>query len=203
MINNAKVKNLANDFRQVPVYIYGYMDKFKQLPGDDPGVVANVGGIPATSPAGVQGNKTIDGLWDSTTNTDESYLFWQHARLAGLAAGPTDITDPTYIPRNADGGVMGVQSNVGFVTITAPTVMTGVYIVCSDSIPGKYVSQLDTTLDDGETSTGSVRAVLQSAFGGSGKGKDKGKDKGSKGGGNAVLSTAVVDTDFYTVCMGI
>src|SRR6266567_1473852 len=35
MINSAKVKNLANDFRVIPTYIYAYQDKFKALPGDD------------------------------------------------------------------------------------------------------------------------------------------------------------------------
>ena len=142
-------------------------------------------GILATSPAGVQGNSVINGLWNSSTSTDESFLFWQHVRLAGLSAGPTDITNPTYIPRNADNGIMGIQSNVGFVTITAPTAMTGKYIVCSNNILGKYVKQLDVTLDDGETSTGSVRAVLQSAP------------------GTAVLSAAIAEANSYTVCMGI
>jgi prepilin-type N-terminal cleavage/methylation domain-containing protein len=185
MINSAKVKNLASDFRKVPVYIYSYLDRFKEVPGDDPRVVANVGGTLATSPAGAQGNSVINGLWNSATATDESFLFWQHVRLAGLASGSTDISNPAYITRNADNGIMGIQSNVGFVTITAPTAMTGTYIICSDSILGKYVRQLDITLDDGETSTGSVRAVLQSAP------------------GTAVLSAAVSEANSYTVCMGI
>ncbi len=185
MINSAKVKNLATDFRQIRVYIYSYLDRFRELPGDDPRVVANVTGTLATSPAGVQGNSVINGLWNSSTSTDESFLFWQHVRLAGLAAGPTDIANPSYTPRNADNGIMGIQSNVGFVTITAPTAMTGTYIICSEGILGKFVKQLDVTLDDGETSTGSVRAVLQSAP------------------GTAVLSTAIADANSYIVCMGI
>ena len=65
MINSAKVKNLANDFRQIPVYIYGYLDRFKESPGDDPRVVANVTGTLATTPAGVQGNSVINGVWNS------------------------------------------------------------------------------------------------------------------------------------------
>ncbi len=185
MINSAKVKNIANDFRQIPVYIYGYQDRFRAIPGDDARVVANLSGTLATTPAGVQGNSVINRLWNSSTTTDESILFWQHVRLAGLAPGPTNTADATYIPRNADGGIMGIQSNVGFVTVTAPTAMTGTYIICSDGIIGKFVKQLDVTLDDGETSTGSVRAVLQSAP------------------GTAVLSTAVVDANSYTVCMGV
>ena len=34
LINSAKVKSLAQDFRNIPIYIYGYQDKYKALPGD-------------------------------------------------------------------------------------------------------------------------------------------------------------------------
>ena len=30
LINSAKVKNLATDFKNIPVFIYGYQDKYKQ-----------------------------------------------------------------------------------------------------------------------------------------------------------------------------
>ena len=32
LINSARVKNLATDFRNIPVFIYGYQDKFRALP---------------------------------------------------------------------------------------------------------------------------------------------------------------------------
>ena len=35
LINSAKVKNMATDFKNIQVYIYGYQDKFRALPGDD------------------------------------------------------------------------------------------------------------------------------------------------------------------------
>src|ERR1700682_6657754 len=43
LINSAKVKNLDNDLRVIPTYIYAYQDKFKALPGDDAQVVPHVG----------------------------------------------------------------------------------------------------------------------------------------------------------------
>src|SRR5690349_7987809 len=107
LINSAKVKNLANDFRTIPTYIYGYQDKFKALPGDDCKANSHVGNpavdqaTPCPSPFG---NGVINGLWDSTTATDESFLFWQEVRLANLAAGPTNTGDADYIPKNAVGG---------------------------------------------------------------------------------------------------
>ncbi len=159
LINSAKVKNMARDFQNVQVYIYGYQDKFKALPGDDAAVVNHVtGGTPAA--AGNLGNGVINGTWNTATSTDESCVFWQHVRLAGLAPGPTVVdcsNGNTYQPRNADGGLIGVQSVNGFGDITG---MTGAYVVCSDAILGKFAKQLDTTLDDGVGNTGSVRSQV-------------------------------------------
>jgi prepilin-type N-terminal cleavage/methylation domain-containing protein len=196
LINSAKVKNLATDFRNIPVFIYGYQDKFKALPGDDTGAVTHVAGTPATTPATKQGNGVVDGLWNSLTNTDESYLFWQHVRLAGLAPGPTaipgaPIAGDGYKPVNAAGGEIGIQSNNGtFATITqnaagAASAMTGTYIICSQGILGKYVKQLDTTMDDGNTDTGSMRVNDPTVA------------------NKSVATTAIVDGSSYTVCMGI
>ena len=35
LINNARVKSFANDFRNIPVAIYAYQDRFHAIPGDD------------------------------------------------------------------------------------------------------------------------------------------------------------------------
>ena len=91
---------------------------------------------------------------------------------------PHRITYP-----NAVGGNIGVNN-----AAQAPiTNMKGTYIVCSDAIPGKFAKQLDTTLDDGNTDTGSVQVVAA---------------------GTAVTPTApiptstIVDDTTYLVCMG-
>ena len=163
LINSAKVKNMAADFKNTQVYIYGYQDRFRAVPGDDANAATHVtGATAATTPLGGIGNGLIQGAWNSITTTDESFLFWQHVRLAGLAAGPTVFSNAAelalYQPSNADGGRIGVQSVSGLTEITG---MTGAYAICSGGILGRFARQLDTTLDDGETSTGSVRAVVQ------------------------------------------
>lgn len=180
LINSAKVKNMASDFKNTQVYIYGYQDKFRALPGDDHAANAHTGGVDPTS--GTQ-NGVIQGEWDSNTSTEESFLFWNHVRMAGLAPGPTAIGDANYPPRNADGGRIGVQSVAAMTEITG---MTGGYAVCSDGILGKYAKQLDVTLDDGETSTGSLRAVVS----------------GTPGAGVTTASiTGAQESVPYTVCL--
>ena len=184
LINSAKVKNLANDFRVIPTYIYAYQDKFKSLPGDDATVTTHVtGSTAATTPAASQGNGVINGPWNSAANTDESRLFWQHVRLANLAAGPTDPTDPTYTPKNAVGGTLGLSSaTTAQLQISG---MTGTYQVCSAGILGKFAKQLDIQMDDGNTQTGSLRVVADA----------------SPLGTAAPLMSTIDDATSYTVCM--
>jgi len=177
LINSAKAKSLANDFRNVPVYIYAYQDKFRAIPGDDKVADTHVTG--ATNPAGATtaGNGRIEGKWDSTNAADESVLFWQHIRLAGLATG--DTTAGAGMPTNADGGRIGVSSDKPFTDAT----FNGSYYLCSKGIRGQFAKQIDLQIDDGKTDQGSIRV-------------------GTATGAAASTTTAsIVDTDVYDVCL--
>lgn len=161
LINSAKAKSFAQDFRTIQTALYGYQDRFKAIPGDHASVATNVTGATlATTPAvATVGNGQVNGLWDSTTNTDESCLFWQHVRLAGFLAGPTTVScaaGADYLQKNADGGRIGISSTI---QMTLPTAMTGSFNICSSGIVGKLAKQLDTQLDDGNTQTGSFRVA--------------------------------------------
>jgi prepilin-type N-terminal cleavage/methylation domain-containing protein len=193
LINSARVKNLATDFRNIPLFIYGYQDKFKALPGDDSAVVTHLTGATlATTPAGLQGNGVIDGNWNTANKTDESYLFWQHVRLAGLAPGSTDPAIAGYLPTNASGGTIGIQSG----TTTAAsspiqdgtTGIRGAYVICSTGILGKFVKQLDTQMDDGNTAAGSMMATPTTGY---------------AIGASATATASIDDATTYTVCMGV
>ena len=198
LINSAKVKNFATDFRNVPLFIYGYQDKFKALPGDDAAVAtthlgASVNGVAVVpaSTGGTLGNGVIEGAWNSKTQTDESVLFWQHVRLAGLAAGPTaapasGTAVETFVPQNADGGHLGITSGAN----TPVTGLSGTYIICSTNILGKFAKQLDLTMDDGATDAGSVRVIANQTW-----------DQAAAAASIAI--GAIDDATSYTVCMAI
>ena len=182
LINNARVKNLASDFRNIPVFIYGYQDKFKSLPGDDSAAsthLTNANNAATPGTAADRGNGIIDGNWNSTTKTDESFLFWQHVRLAGLAPGSTNKDATDFLPVNAVGTSVGIQSAVPFTGMNS-----GTYYICSGGISGKFAKQLDTQLDDGVTNTGSMVA-------------------GASANASAAGIAPLVDATTYIVCMGI
>lgn len=182
LINSARVKSLTRDFQNIQVYLYTYQDRFKAIPGDDLNANTHTGGTVATT-QGPTGNGQIGGEWDSTTATDESYLFWQHVRLAGIAPGSTAVGTAAYLPLNTNGARMGIQRLNGMTEITSFT--NGSFAICSDGILGRDALQIDTTLDDGNTAAGSVQAVVS----------------GTAGVGVAVA--AMVNTNQYTVCMAI
>jgi prepilin-type N-terminal cleavage/methylation domain-containing protein len=196
LINSAKVKNFATDFRNIPLIIYGYQDKFKAIPGDDASVDTHLGstlcptGAPcaATTP-GTPGNGVLEGWWNSATTTDESYRFWQHARLAGLMAGPSTIPAASvsdFLPKNAEGNPIGISSAANaYLPIST---MRGTYIVCSQGILGKFARQLDLTLDDGDTAAGSVQVMTN-------------QPTPQTASATAVAATTIDDATSYTVCM--
>jgi hypothetical protein len=111
-------------------------------------------------------------------------MFWQHVRLAGLATGTPDTTSADYIPRNAEGGRIGITGEPVLTTSTTTPYPASFYI-CSQGIQGRYARQIDTTIDDGNTTTGSVRVITDN----------------SATVGNAIDVLAANDTELYTVCM--
>jgi prepilin-type N-terminal cleavage/methylation domain-containing protein len=192
LINSAKVKNMANDFRNISTFVYAYQDKFRAMPGDDPGADKHVsGGTVATTPTGTgiaRGDTRINGAWNSTTATDETFLFWQHVRLAGLVTGTTSTAVVAeFVPRNAEGGRLGVTSDP-VITGTGAN-FPGSFFVCS-VMQGRFARQLDSTIDDGNTKTGNLRVIAQN------------ETASVATGSEPAALTPAEDANTYTICMG-
>ncbi len=181
LINSAKVKNMANDFRNKPTIIYQYQDKFRALPGDDKAAQEHVG---ATATNG-NGNGTIEGVYNAASG--ESFQFWQQVRLANLDVGSTDTGAASYTPTNAEGGRIGIQGG----STKSIAGLSGSYVVCSEGILGKFAKQLDTTLDDGNTATGSMMATAGTIDGAT----------AATAATSAGATPTIDDTLKYTVCM--
>jgi prepilin-type N-terminal cleavage/methylation domain-containing protein len=155
MIIQAKIKNAIADFSGVSAAYFGYQDRYRAIPGDDPQATRWAGAT-----AG-DGNRTMTGLYASTTPTDESRLWWDHLRRSGFVSGSGNAQ-----PQNAFNGILGVQTGDGTATTGAtPTVpgpilggITNLFL-CSNNLPDKVAIALDVQMDDGMVATGSVRGV--------------------------------------------
>lgn len=189
MIELSKVHRLRDDFRQISLHLNEYQQKYQALPGDDPTIGSALSHLNNAVSCGsaaagrcVPGNGVIDGDWNDTTPASESFLFWQHIRLAGLASGATDPASADYPARNVVGGILGVTNS----SATPIASLKGGHLLCSDGIAGKFARQLDSELDDGDTASGYMMAT----------------PAGTTAGGTAVANDAIVDDALYLVCMG-
>ena len=150
MITQAKIKNVISDFSGISAAYHGYQDRYRAVPGDDPGALTRWGAPAAPG----NGDGQLAGAYNSPTATDESRLWWDHLRRAGFISGTG-----TQQPLNAVNGIVGVQTG----NAAGGTALGGVtsLIICSANLPDKIAIAADTQMDDGLISSGTVRGQLQ------------------------------------------
>lgn len=156
------VKRLADDFRRMQVYVEGFRDRFRgALPGDFDKADALDCDPPCRKG---NGDGVIEGVWNSTRATDESWLVWSHLHAAKLRHGPTtwvaSVEMDPYIPKNAVGGRLGITSKT-LTYMPISQMSNGNYFACSSRIPGKLAVQLDALMDDGDTAGGQMQIVAE------------------------------------------
>lgn len=149
LINQARIKNVTNDFNGITAAVYTYQDRYKQLPGDDPAASGRWAG----SGSG-DGDGAVEAVATnpaSTPASNEDGAFWRHLRQAGLIAG--DAASPLP-PLNA------VNGQITVLNATLATDANGLLrlVVCSAGVLGKLAEAVDSQIDDGRPNTGTVRS---------------------------------------------
>lgn len=160
LIENSKVKRAVSEINGVTAALYSYQDRYQALPGDDG---------PATKLAQRGGSwtgMTLEGSPQNgvinasrantfTGNGEGGVAFWAHLRAAGFISGDPAATGIAALPKNAFGGVIGITTQA----VGAAPALNG-KMVCLSQVPGKSAAALDLQLDDGNGSTGKMRATL-------------------------------------------
>ena len=190
MITQAKIKNVVADFSGISAAYYGYQDRYRAIPGDDPNAATRW----ATAPAAISGdgNGVVAGAYNAAcpttaaTGTAESCLWWDDLRRAGFVAG----NGPKQ-PFNAVTGLLGVQTGDG--AGGAALGGFGGLIVCSANLPDKIATAVDTQMDDGLPDKGTVRAILNTA----------GPNPNIDSSATAATSYAETGTNTYTLCRSL
>ena len=165
MITQAKIKNVVADFSGISAAYYGYQDRYRAIPGDDPTAGTRwAGAVIGAAP----GNGVVAGTYNNAcpaiavAGTPETCLWWDHLRRAGFVAG-SGATQPF----NAVTGLLGVQTGDGVAVVGATLLTAGngfsSLIVCSANLPDKIAIAVDTQMDDASPATGTVRGLLQTA----------------------------------------
>jgi prepilin-type N-terminal cleavage/methylation domain-containing protein len=152
LINQAKIKNIANDLNGLSAAIYAYQDRYRAFPGDDRNAAGRWTAPAATSgdgnaSVGATNNAPVIDCATAAGAATENCHFWQHLRLSGFIAGDTASV---LAPQNAVGGTLHVQAGA--------LGLSGL-VVCTTNLLGRVANAIDAQFDDGNPATGQVRAI--------------------------------------------
>jgi prepilin-type N-terminal cleavage/methylation domain-containing protein len=144
LIENSRIKSIANDMKAVQAAYNGYIDRYKAIPGDETLATMAARGWGASAAAGGGNGDGALGVTaaQTFTNAGEQRAFWRAMRASGLIAGdPLGAAGQAGLPRHAGGGLMGVTADAA-----------GVYgqsglFVCVAGLTTKQAAGLDSMLD--------------------------------------------------------
>jgi len=146
MITSGRAKSVINDLKAVSVAYYSYQDRYRAVPGDDLTAATKLNGA-----VNGGGNGAIAGVFNAVAApaaANESNNFWQHTRMAGFMSGLATAA-AALPPPNSLGGVVGIE-DLAYGLAGA--------MACASLVPMAMAQSIDTTVDDGNRTTGDFRA---------------------------------------------
>jgi len=164
LINSARVRNMADQNSGIQAAYFGFIDRYRQVPGDWAAAAAAQAIGDATVTLGGDGNGRID-----NDITEAAAVFSQLAKSNFLGGGFTPATLATapvdegeYIaniasPVNAFNGAMILTRNAGFSGSTAATRLN---LHMGVNVPVSIARELDIKVDDGLPNTGVLRMTI-------------------------------------------
>jgi len=150
LITSARVRNLISQQDGIKAAYFGFLDRYRALPGDYTAATTNINGVGAT-PCGT-GNG--DGNGQITGN--EAILSWEHLSKAGFINGSytcNTTESTTTTPSNPYGTRM--QLIYDNVYDGAPTARHNVKT--GNQIPSDIMAEVDRKADDGNAAGGTFR----------------------------------------------
>lgn len=165
LINSARVRNLADTNSGIQAAYYGFIDRYRNVPGDWVDTAATTAiGVTVNLPT--TGGNTGNGRLDN--ELDEAVAVWEQLSKAGFIQGqydptaaPSDdgATYTDFAPANPFGGALTLTRNDDYEGTAADRLNLHLGI----NIPVNIARELDVKLDDERPETGDLRLSTPSA----------------------------------------
>ena len=159
LVNSARVRNLADQNSGIQAAYYGFIDRFRQVPGDFPSAEASTAigttiNLPAAASA-TDGNGRIDNTYE------EAAAVWEQLSKANFIQGnynpaTTPANDADYAanaPVNAFNGALTLTRNADY----AGTASLRLALHLGPQIPVRIARELDVKIDDANPASGVLR----------------------------------------------
>lgn len=158
LVQNARVRNLADQQNAVAAAYFAFQDRYRALPGDYAAATTNIPNVTAAPACG--GGACVPG--DSQITATERVFAWHHLTNAGFISCPVCSTDPT-----ASAATPGTNNSLtnaynGFMTLEYSNTYAGNAVNVNHlksglQVPSNIMAEVDRKLDDGNPSTGKFR----------------------------------------------
>ena len=164
LINSARVRNLADTSTGVQAAYYGFIDRFRRIPGDWNATGASLAIGVTVSDGGNDDGRLNNGSGTTPDFTEPNAIWVQMAAagfIQGSYAGGTDA--PTSAngvsPLNAFNNVMVMGRTDDF--LVSPSAR--LHLVIGRGIPVDVMRELDQKVDDSNPETGDLRGTVTSS----------------------------------------
>ena len=152
LINNAKVRNVADQQNSIKAAFFAFQDRFRAIPGDYSQAAANIPG--AANPA-TPSNSIID-------TAAEQVQAWQQLTAAGFIScsdctGVGAAVGPANSPKNAFNGVMALMTDTAYNDAAVAVGPARTNLKSGKNIPSNVLAEVDRKIDDGNPRTGTFR----------------------------------------------
>jgi prepilin-type N-terminal cleavage/methylation domain-containing protein len=166
LINSARVKNLAETNSGVQAAYFGFIDRYRQIPGDMSQALAT-NAIGVTMNGGGNGNGRLDNVAGGASVYTESNATWEQLSKAGFIQGTyagTAATEPNFsnnlAPVNAFNNPMLLGITSDYYDGGNPTsTVARLHLVVGRGVPVQILRELDVKVDDGVPDTGVLRSA--------------------------------------------
>ena len=159
LVQNARVRNLADQQNSVAAAYFAFQDRYRALPGDYAAASTNIPNVAAPACPTGTANCTAG---DSQITGPEIVHAWHHLTNAGFISCPTCAAPP------GAGAVPGVGNSLlnaynGFMELSYDNKYAGASPVDVNNlksgaqIPSNILAEVDRKLDDGSPVTGKFR----------------------------------------------
>jgi prepilin-type N-terminal cleavage/methylation domain-containing protein len=154
LIQSARVRNLISQQDGIKAAYFGFLDRYRSLPGDYLQATANIPGcVEATCPNG-NGNGQIE------ASNNEHIAVWSHLSKAGFITGSYDFnaTESTSTtPSNPYGSLVRLIYDGLYHDGTSATGTPRHNFKTGNNIPSDILAEVDRKIDDGRANAGQFR----------------------------------------------
>jgi len=146
---SARVRGLMTQADALRAAHFGFIDRFRALPGDAPRATSDIPG------AAVNGNG--DGLVTTNAGVSESVAAWEHLARAGFLAGGYRYGNGTETMESAPRTPFGAAPRLASNAVYAGGGPVRLNLHLGNLVPAFSLAEVDRKVDDGAPDRGAIR----------------------------------------------